>query len=175
MCIFAGLLVDKVRAGSIFLSGVLLASVLITSSCGFTWEKKGFAWGCDPLIFLGAKWCLQVTVTLLVASSQMGFVQGDMSLKCLSNLTPFYNNSSATCRYLCINSFSPGSPKLGRASAHPVWAHMKQIPDLDPKGCGVTDFWMIADMVLVQKPWVQGFGHLPREILPWLPIAPCRA
>lgn len=40
MCIFAGLLVDKVRAGSIFLSGVPLASVLITSSCGFTWGKK---------------------------------------------------------------------------------------------------------------------------------------
>lgn len=43
------------------------------------------------------------------------------------------------------------------------WAGMKQISDLNPKDCGVTDLEMIADLVLIQKPWVQGFGHLPRE------------
>lgn len=135
-------------------------------------QGKSFAWECETLIFLGAEWCLQVPVALLVVSSHMGFVQRDTFLKYLSNLKPPWQG------FLCYLSLSVHKllhlwfPQAGRASAHPVLS----LHEANPRsGLGVPGSWMIADLVLVQKPWAQGFGHLPREILPWVPSAPCRA
>lgn len=119
--------------GAYFCLMLCLLLFCITSSCGVTW-KKGFARGCDTLIFLGAEGCLQVTVALLVASSNMGFVQGHILLKCLSNLNPPLQ------QFLCYVSLSaykllhPWFPQVGRASAHPVLSLHEANSRSRPKG-----------------------------------------
>lgn len=157
-----------------FLFGALFASVLHHLILWFHMEKN-VCMGCDPLIFLGAEWCLQVTVTLLAASPHMGFVQGDIPLKSLSNLTPLYNIFSVMCHYLCIDFFTHGSPKLSRASAHSVLSWHEANLRSEPKGLWSyrlrDDCRPGADPKALSPrlwPFTQG-------ILPWLPTGPCRA